>query len=260
MNRQPGYIDGRRTRVGGVPLWGPVPDVLIPGAMEAYGIFEDFIGVEDIAANNSLCLPSGAWEYLIAGACTLIQHDLAGGAVLITTAAADNNGGQIIMGSVGAGGGIFFPAAGKHLWFEARIQAGVVRAAEFNYYVGLINPVAADILANNGGALIQPDMLGFVVRDTEVNWSFVGDNAAAQDLNPLGAGCVANNAWHTIGFYVNGVTDVSVYYDRVLVAAGAVLTANIPVLGLMPAIAVKAGAAAGLETIAVDYIMCVQLR
>jgi len=259
-NRQPGYIDGRRARVGGVPIWGPVPDVLTPGSMEAYGIFEDFIGVEDIAGNNSLRLPSGAWEYLIAAACNLAQHDLAGGAVIMTTGAGDNNGGQIIMGSVGAGGGMFFPAAGKHLWFEARIQAGVVRAGEFNYYVGLIDPVAADILANNGAAIPNPDMLGFVVRDTELNWSFYGDNAGTPDLNPLGGTCVVDNAWHTVGFYVNGVTDVSVYYDRVLIAAGAVLTASIPVLGLMPAIAVKAGAAAGLETIAVDYIMCVQLR
>ena len=104
-------------------------------------------------------------------------------------------------------------------------------------------------------------MLGFVKRDVvaEVNWSFVGDNAGAEDMNALGATCVVANAWHYLGFYVNGVTDVTVYYDRVEVAAGAIATANIPLTGLMPAIAVKDGSGVA-ETIKFDYLMCVQLR
>jgi len=177
---------------------------------------------------------------------------------IITCGGADNDSGQITLGAL-AGGGGFFPLAAKHIWFEARIYAGVVAAAEFNYFVGLINPVNAAILADDGAALPNNDMLGFVVRDGEANWSFVGDKAGAEDMNALGAGCAVTAAWHTLGFYVNGVTDVTVYYDRVEIAAGAIATANIPVTGLMPAIAVKAGAAAA-ETISFDYLMCVQLR
>ena len=255
MNKKPGYIDARRLRIGGVPIWSPVPSTLIPGVMEAYGIYEEFIGLETLNLGGH----TKDWEYWMQNAAVLSQGDEAGGAALITCGGADNDSGQITLGGL-AGGGAFFPAANAHLWFEARVFAGCVTAAEFGYYVGLYDPVNAAILADGFVALPNQDFLGFVVRDTEVNWSFVGDNATVQDLNPLGAGCVVTAAWHTLGFYVNGVTDVSVYYDRVLIAAGAVLTANIPVLGLMPAIAVKAGAAAGLETIAVDYIMCVQLR
>ncbi|KKL91910.1 hypothetical protein LCGC14_1889940, partial [marine sediment metagenome] len=68
-----------------------------------------------------------------------------------------------------------------------------------------------------------------------------------------------DSSWHYLGFYVNGVTDVTVYVDRAAVSAGAIATANIPVTGLMPAIAVKAGTGAA-ETIEFDYLMCVQLR
>lgn len=249
-----GYIDARRLRVGSVPIWGGAPALLIPGSMESYGIFDDLIGLEQLNIGGH----TKDWEYLIQNAAVLSQADVAGGVALITCGGADNDSGQITLGAL-AGGGAFWLAAGRHLWFEARVQAGVVTAAQFNYYVGLINPVNAAILADDGAALPNNDMLGFVVRDTEVNWSFVGDNAGAEDMNALGAGCVVNNAWHYLGFYVNGLTDVTVYYDRVPIAAGAIATANMPITGLMPAIAVKAGAV-GAETLAVDYVMCVQLR
>jgi len=259
MYRQPGYIDGRRARVGGVPIWGPVPSVLIPGTMEAYGIFDDFLSSEDLAANNSMPTGQATWEYLIATAGNIDQADEVGGAVTLLSPAADNQGGQIIMGSL-AGGGAFFLAAGKHLWFEARAKVTINTATQFNHYIGLINPVNADILANDGAALPNNDMLGFVVRDGESNWSFVGDKAGAEDMNDLGAGCVVDGSYHYFGFYVNGVTDVTVYYDRAVIAAGAIATANIPVVGLMPAFAEKSGNAAGLDALTIDYIMCVQLR
>ena len=256
--KKTGYIDGRRVRVGGMPFWGPVPSLLLPGTMEAYGILEDFMGIEDLAAANSIATSQGVWEYWIQNACGIAQADVAGGAEIMTCGGADNDSGQIILGSA-VGGGAFWLAANKHLWFEARVTAGLIAAAEFNYYIGLINPVGAAILADNGGALPNDDMLGFVVRDTEANWSFVGDRAGAEDLNPLGAGCVVAAAPHYLGFYVNGLTDVTVFYDRVAIAAGAIATAQMPITGLMPAIAIKAGAIAA-ETLTVDYVMCVQLR
>jgi len=226
--------------------------------MESYGIFEDFVGLEQLNIGGN----ARDWEYWIQNAAVLSQADIAGGVALITCGGADNDSGQITLGGL-ASGGAFWLAAGKHLWFEARVRAGLVIAAvETNYFIGLINPVNAAILADNGAALPNNDMLGFVKRDIglEVNWSFVGDRLGAEVMNPLGAPCVVDNAWHYIGFYVNGITNVTVYYDRVPIAAGAIVTANIPnTVGLMPAIAVKAGAV-GAETLEVDYAMCVQLR
>ena len=259
--KRTGFIDGRRLRIGGMPPWEAVPAILPPGVMEAYGILEDFLGVEDLPGAGSMATSQGVWEHWIQVASTIAQADVAGGAVIMTTGALDEDSGQIILGSA-AGGGAFFPAAGKHMWFEARVRAGLlVAAATFNYFAGLVNPVAAAILSDAGAIPAIPDIIGFIARDTEVNWSFMGDNAGAQDINPLGVGCVVNNLWHYLGFYVNGVTDVTCYYDRVAVAAGAILTANIPVTGIMPAFAVKTGDALNVaDTLEVDYVMCVQLR
>lgn len=256
-NRTPGYIDGRRVRVGNVPNWGPVPNILIPGTMEAYGIFEDFVSLEALAVGGN----SMGWDFyesraLAGSAAALAQADVAGGVGIITCTGLDEDTGQIVLGSL-AGGGIFFPAADKHIWFEARIYAGEV-GAQSNYFVGLINPVNADILTDGGGAGAMPnqDIIGFFCYDGVANWYSVGDKATVQSVVNLGVAVTA--AWHTLGFYVNGVTSVQCYYDRV--ATGAIIApANIPVTGLMPAIAVKAGAVAA-ETISVDYVMCVQLR
>jgi len=260
-NRQPGYIDGRRTRVGNVPIWGPVPDVPIPGTMEAYGIFDDFLSCEDLAANGSSPTGKATWEFFIQVAATLAQADEVGGAIVITTGALDEDSGQIIMGS-NAGGSAFVPAAGKHLWFEARVKVGLlVAAATFNYYIGMVKPEAVVILTNAGAIPTNDNMIGFIARDGESNWSFMGSKADAQDINPLGAGCVVDNAYHYFGFYVNGVTDVTCYYDRAVIAAGALATANIPVTGIMPAFAVKTGDPLNVaDTITIDYVMCVQLR
>lgn len=254
MNKKPGYIDARRLRIGGVPQWAPVPSTLIPGVMEAYGIYEEFLGLETLNIGGH----TKDWEYLIQNAAVLSQADLAGGGALITCGGANNDLGQITLGGLAAGGA-YFCAANAHLWFEARVRVGLVAVGTLNYFIGLIDPANAAYLADNGGALPLPDMLAFCAVDGDVNWSFVGDRAAAQDLNPLTALCVIDGNWHTFGFYVNGLTDVTVYYDRVAQPLGAVTTLNMPLLGVMPAIAVKAGVAIA-ETIEVDYVMCVQLR
>lgn len=250
-----GYIDGRRIRVGGVPAWGPVPSVLTPGTMEAYGIFEEFLGVEQLNIGGN----SHDWEFWIQNAAILTQADVPGGVGIITCGGTDNDSGQIILGAL-AGGGGFRIAADKHLWFEALIRAGHASADEFNYFVGLIKPVNAAILGNNGGAFPNDNMVGFSVRDTDANWSFMGDDGSTEVINPLGAARIVDNEWHSLGFYISGVDTVTVYYDGGVVAAGALVAANIPDgVGLMPAIAVKDGGGAA-ETIEFDYVMCVQLR
>ncbi len=255
-DRAPGYIDGRRLRIGNVPNWGPVPNVLIPGTMEAYGIFEDFASLEQLAFGGN----SMGWDFyqaraLAGSAASLAQADVAGGVGIITCAGNDEDTGQIILGALG-GGGIFHPAPDKHIWFEARIYAGEV-GAQSNYFVGLINPVNDDILEDAGAVpLTNPDIIGLLCYDGVPNWYSIGDNATTQARVDLGIAVTA--AWHTLGFYVDGTTSVQCYIDRVAVGA-LIATGNIPTNGLMPAIAVKAGAAAA-ETISFDYVMCVQLR
>ncbi len=258
-NRTPGYIDGRRFRVGNVPTWGPVPDVPTPGSMEAYGIFDDFLSCEDLAGAGSTPTDQAVWEFWIQNAAAIAQADVVGGHAIITCGGANEDSGQITLGCLTSArsGGAFFLAAGKHLWFEARAKATNLGTAQLNIFIGLINPIDAAILANAGGALPNDDMLGFVVRDGESDYSFVGDKASAEDYNGLAV--AIDTSYHYFGFYVNGVTDVTVYLDRVAIGVGAIATANIPVTGLMPAFAIKAGSAAA-EVLTIDYVMCVQLR
>lgn len=260
-NRTPGYIDGRRMRVGGVPLWGPVPNVLTPGTEEAYGIFEDFIGIEDVAAAATLAMPSGAWDFFVVVGASIAQSDLAGGAFILTTDAFDEDSGQVTLGSA-ASGGAFFPLADKHLWFEARVKAHDLVPTDFhNYFIGLVDPKAAAILPAGAGAFAFNDILGFCAQDGDANWSNIGRKVAVEDLNPLGVGYPVDNGWHRFGFYIDGVTSVKFYYDRAYVTGQDTDPASIPVVGLMPSIAVRTGDPGNAaDSIEVDYIMCVQLR
>lgn len=254
-DRTPGYIDGRRVRVGNISTFLDVPGILIPGTLEAYGIFEDFTSLEQLAVGGN----SQGWDFWIQNAAVLTHADVAGGHALITCGGANEDSGQIVLGSL-AGGGIFWPAADKHIWFEARIYAGVVAAGEFNYFVGLVDPVNAALLADAGGAGAMPNdnCIGIWSYDGGTdNWYSIGDDSGTQATVDLGEAVTA--AWITLGFYVNGITSVQCYINRV--ATGAIIApANLPDgLGLMPAIAVKNGSAAA-DTIQVDYVMCVQLR
>lgn len=260
VTRTPGYIDGRRFRVGNVPTWGPVPDVLIPGAMEAYGIFEDFLSCETLAGDGTTVTGEGVWQFKEANDCTIAQGDEAGGVMTLVNGALLNDGGQIMMGmdpAVHVSRGAFFLAAGKHLWFEARLKSTNAGTDNIGIFAGLVEPEDTDILANGGGAIAIQDHLGFSIRGTQTTYRFNGGKAAVPDENDLSISL--DTSYHRFGFYVNGVTSVAVYLDRTLISAGEVLTASIPVVGLVPILAVKNNSA-NAETLTVDYIMCVQLR
>lgn len=247
-----GFLDGRRPVVGGVPGWSGVPGLLIPGQMQAYGIFEDFLTATELAAGTIV----PGWELDVTST-TLTIADIAGGAVLLTTGGVDEDTGQLTLGSLD--GGAFWPAAGKDIWFEARVKNSLTGTPkDENLAFGLQDPSATEYLADAGAGPAVNNHLMFLTLDGGTNWLFEGDKAGAADQNDLGK-AVESLTYHTFGFHVVGVTRVDVYYDRELVAAGQVTTDNIPVTGLMPFIFIKAGSAAA-EAIYVDYIMCVQQR
>ena len=246
-----GYINSARMR-GVVPYLDRVPSVLFPPNMDAYGVFEDFIGWPTLAAAAN----ANGWQWMEQNAGTLTQADEAGGVVMLATGGADNDASQMIMGG-SAAGGAFWAAADKDIYFEARAKMSNLGVARTNIFVGLVDPVAAIILPNDGGAMVQPNFMGFVVQDTDAVFSFMGDKATIQDKNSLAV--AIDTSYHYFGFVVHGVTSVDVYLDRVLIAAGALATANIPVLGLMPVLCVKAGSGV-VESLSADYVMAVQMR
>ncbi len=261
MHRQPGYIDGRRTRVGGVPVWGAVPDVLTPGSMEAFGIFEEFLGSTELAAGIS----GVGWLLDVTATLFSIEDAIPGGAVLLTTGGANEDTGQLTLGD--GAGGIFVPAAGKDIWYEARVKT-TKTGNNPNYFFGLQDPAvvaappANEYIQDTGGARLD-NHLCFQIMDTTSapapDWTFEGDDSGVPDINGL---AIAQDpgVFHTFGFHVVGATRVDVYIDRVLIAAGEVGVASIPDgIGLMPVFFVKAGDGSA-EVLSVDYVMCVQLR
>jgi len=261
MRKQPGFIDARRAAVGGIAGWtgpeGGIPAILIPGHLDAFGIYEDFLMGTELAARET---PMG-WEsdeFNAGGVFAIADH--IGGVALVQTNGGDNDAMQATLGSCNAlgSGGAFWPQAGKDIWFEARVKHSY-DPADVNLAFGLIHPGVAQILRDNGVGCNINNRLMFVVLDGEDTWYFEGDKAGDTDKNDLEK-APADLAWHTYGFHVRGVTAVDVFYDRVVVAGGKVLTANIPTAaGLMPFFAITAGSAIA-EAIYVDYIMCIQKR
>jgi len=245
-----GFLDARRPVVGGIAGWSGVPAILVPGHMNAFGIFEDFLHSTELAAGATV----PGWE-LDATGTTLSIADIIGGCVLLTTGGTDNDTGQLTLGSLD--GGAFWPQAGKDIWFEARVKHSYSHADE-NLAFGLQDPSATEYLGDDGAGAAVNNHLFFSVLDGESEWYFEGDKAGETDRNALGK-TPEDLVFHTYGFHVRGVTQVDVYYDRELVAAGKVVTDNIPVTGLMPFIFIKAGSG-NAEAIYVDYIMCVQER
>jgi len=257
--RKSGYIEHNRLTVS-MPQFSGVPSVLIPGALDWYGVYEECI--KGPCTNiNALFSPPG-WTSFAVGAASLINPvDFAGGAWLLNLGTgADNDTLQITLGDGLMGS--FVVADGRDIWFETRIQHSMV--GEINVGAGLINPAAATYLADNGGASASTDYLMFETRDGEaaVGWNATGRKATGVAVySPLTVARVAAT-WITLGIHVSGVTPTYVadfYVNRVLVAAGQQIFAQVPLVPLMPFVGIKTGHA-GVESLTVDYIMCAQKR
>jgi len=175
-----------------------------------------------------------------------LADDGVGGLWEIVTNDADNDS-----EAFQANGEMFKPAAGKTIWFECRFKVDDAGLCE--YCIGLAEAVAGD------GIDSPDDCLCFVNQDgtSDETIKFVGDKATAQDLNDTSVTLV-DDTFVTVGFKVNGVTSVDVYVNGTLIAAAAVLTANIPVEALSPIVSIR-NASAAVSTLTIDYIKCVQL-
>jgi len=259
--KKTGLITSSRFTVAGVPLFKDVPALLVPGALDYYGIYEDFVRTGIVTETGGLFAPPG-WSVRATGAASLCTvANVVGGCLTLTTGAADNDTIQITLGNaVIPSGGAFWVADGNDIWFETRLQHTLV--GEINIGIGLMDPAATDYLADGGAALPQPDFIMFNTLDGDANWMLSGNKAAVGvDENNSGIARVANTDI-TLGFHVSGNTPNYIcdgYVNRALVGALQLPFASIPLTGLMPFIAIKTGHA-GAESLTVDYIMCVQAR
>ncbi len=238
-------------------LWAGAPSPADPRYMAiAHEFSDDFNG-------PALDDASGKWLEMTDTSGTNTIADIAGGVANLITTAQDND-----YHGIRSMGQSFLFLAGKKLWFEARFKLAEASTNESAWWFGFTDTVTtggiqADALGPLGtydGALIWKDE-GTMTIDFETS------NAGVQATAAGDGGTFVTATWTTVGFYFDGTATTSVITPYYNVAGGTTLTAgtakNITLSGLeeMHLVAgVKAGPAAQVETLQIDYIRCVQLR
>lgn len=228
-------------------VWvNPRPVALNPASSDTfYEIFDDFFTYNPTATTGDWILTEDD-----AADTQALSDTVAGGVLLLTAKAATDDDGQQIA-YIGAP---FRLAAGKHLWFECRIR-GAAGATEIDIIAGLVN--AGEDLT--GVADNRPqDGIVFFKSDDGVNLSF-GSSKDGTDTGTLAdVGADWTTGWHTLGFYVNGVTSATPYYDG---TAGTAITATFcDDESLKPFFLVRNGDGVTTQTLEIDYVRVIQLR
>ncbi len=227
-------------------VWvNPAPSRLDPNYLSIAYDFEDDFYVFDPTATT------GRWVVVEDdAACTqALVDDVAGGQLLLTNkAATDDNAQQVSLVSAP-----FLLAAGKHLWFECKIKSAA-GATQVDVIAGLVAlgedlTGVADNRAQDGIVVFKSDGSTTAQFGSSKNGTDTGTNT---NIGTVGTG------WHTIGFYVNGVTNATPYFDG---------TAGTPITGtfcddesLAPFFLTRNGDGVTTQTLAIDYVKVIQLR
>ena len=232
------YFDDALSPAIGTSLWEScpmLPWLCDPSIMQHY--FEDFTAFPK--ATDTWILTQATTGTGVAGA--------GPGGVLTIDAGAVTDGQGVNLQLAGID---FLPAAGKHIWFECRVKVSEVTG---DLFFGL-SEIDSTIVASSD--MSTSNHIGFS--------SFTGDsimlcdsNNATTRVHTLVGGTLVAATYAKLGFYVNGVTDITFWFNGVPNATK-ILTADIPVVGLTPSMVVHA---TGVQTVAtVDWIRCAQLR
>lgn len=222
-------------------MWANCPSLADPNfSATAYMLFDDFMQFDTTTTTGEWVVTEDD------AAATQILRGVGGTVLLTCRSGVDDDGQQIV--HVGEA---FKLAPGKHLWFEARIQASV--ADDSDIYCGLINGSedltgVADNMAQDGIIIHKDDGSTTVKFASSKN----GTNDEVANIGTLTTG------WHTVGFYVNGLTSITPYFDGT--AGTAVSTTLCDDEALTPIFGVRNGSANKTCTLEIDYVKVVQLR
>lgn len=173
------------------------------------------------------------------GSATEAVTDKDGGALLITNGTADNDRDVFFL----AGESYKFES-GKKLWFEAKFQLG--DATDSDAFIGLCIKTATDPVgtAPTDGVFFRKD-------DGDTNLDFVvTKNSTATTSTALDT--LANATDITVSFYYNGVDNIAVWADGVLVDN--VATTNLPDDEILSVFFAIQNGAAAAKTMTIDYI------
>lgn len=238
-------------------LWATAPAPNDHDASRAYMMFDDFLNPASATVSDTQ-----AWTAVNDGSTgTPAFQDAAGGIFNVLTAAADND--YAAYSSVAEN---FKFAAGKELWFEARLKVAEASTNESTWWVGLTDTLTTGgMQANAAGPLASYDgALIWKTPETAMTLNFETSNAGTQATTSAFATSVTDT-WTKVGFYFNGAATTSVITPYADVGAGWVkgTAQNITLSGLEEmhvVFGIKAGPSAAAETLQLDYIKCLQLR
>jgi hypothetical protein len=198
---------------------------------------------------HSLATAADTWIETAASSGTIVAGVKAGGVATFDSGAiTDGQGPQQQLAGVD-----FFPAAGKTIWFECRVNPLVFITGD--YFFGLAE-LDTTVVASSD--MSTSNHIGFQ--------SFTGDGVllanaakAGTAVTPFSVGYTLTAATYVrLGFVVNGVTSVTYYVNGTAVAT-TVATANIPIVGLTPTFVLHA-TGTDQALMDVDYVKVAQLR
>lgn len=195
-------------------------------------VFDDFTAVAVDSTN--------AWTVVKdSSASVAIVADTAGGEIALTSAATTDNDGASIQGNE-----IFLPAAGKNIWFEARVKMSSV--ADMDAFVGL----SQNFATNPEAVLTASNRIGFQINDGDA--SILCKTEAADSETSTDSGVDGVDATYIrLGFLVRGTTGVEFYVNRQLVATH---STNIPTTELAIALFELSGSVTGTRSLTCDYV------
>jgi hypothetical protein len=253
-------VEGSPVTAPVTPTWEGAP---VGSPFHYFEVFDDFMNPVTTAISDTQ-----AWTVLSDGGTgTPVFQDAAGGIFNVVTAAADND--YSAYSSVTES---FKFAAGKRLWFEARVKVAEATTDDSTWWVGLTDTLttggmqadALGPLASYDGALI------YKTPETALTLNFETSNAGTQVTSSAEATSVTDT-WNRVGFFFDGGNSTSAttatltpFYavnGSATFVKGAAQTITLSGLEEMHVVyGVKAGPGAAAETLQIDYIRVVQER
>jgi hypothetical protein len=222
-------------------------------------VFDDFVLAASTTVSDVM-----AWTAVNDGTTgTPVYQDAANGVFNVLTSAVDND--YAAYSSVTE---CFKFAAGKRLWFEARVKVAEATVLESTWWVGLTDTLTTGgMQANAAGPLASYDgALVYKTPETAMTLNFESSNAGTQVTNSAEATSVTDT-WTRVAFAFDGAATTSAITPYYAVNGSDVFVKGAPqsitLSGLEEmhmVFGIKAGPTGAAETLQIDYILCLQER
>lgn len=204
--------------------------------------WDDFTGVTLDATNDWTVIKDSS-------AAVALVADTVGGWVSLASQATTDDDGSSIQGNE-----IFLPAAGKNIWFKARIQSEDTGSAvtEQDVCVGLV----VNFATNPEAMLTAADRICFQIDDGNASILCKTEASNVETSTDSQVDIVDATAIE-LGFVIKGTSAVEFYVNDALVATH---TTNIPATEMTPAVMQLSGSTSDTKKVFVDYVQVVANR